>query len=176
MTNFSIAACFRELPELSHYSINIGLNLAEMRPGESVSIPPRLEDVLKVRAMQALAVSIDRQNVGDRSLMSVDFKKWWEKRSPTIESKILCANIMQIVLPPEVEALVQRQLISGKYNSAIEVILAGVKLLEQQQDIYQGRLQELQQDALEEAYRQASQEIDPTWDVTIADGLTNETW
>jgi antitoxin ParD1/3/4 len=55
---------------------------------------------------------------------------------------------MQIVLPPEVEAFVQRQLISGKYNSAIEVILAGVKLLEQQQDIYQGRLQELQQDAL----------------------------
>ena len=55
---------------------------------------------------------------------------------------------MQIVLPPEVEALVQRQLTSGKYNSAIEVILAGVKLLEQQQDIYQGRLQELQQDAL----------------------------
>ncbi|MBD0361557.1 MAG: type II toxin-antitoxin system ParD family antitoxin [Coleofasciculus sp. C3-bin4] len=45
---------------------------------------------------------------------------------------------MQIVLPPEVEALVQRQLTSGKYNSAIEVILAGVKLLEQQQDIYQG--------------------------------------
>lgn len=55
---------------------------------------------------------------------------------------------MQIVLPPEVEALVQRQLTSGKYNSAIEVILAGVKLLEQQQDIYQGRLQELQQDAI----------------------------
>ena len=83
---------------------------------------------------------------------------------------------MQIVLPPEVEALVQRQLISGKYQSVIEVILAGVKLLEQQQDIYQERLQELQQDALEEAYRQASQEVDPTWDVTIADGLTNETW
>ncbi|HAA31448.1 MAG TPA: type II toxin-antitoxin system ParD family antitoxin [Cyanobacteria bacterium UBA8553] len=83
---------------------------------------------------------------------------------------------MQIVLPPEVEALVQRQLISGKYHSAIEVILAGVKLLERQQDIYQGRLQELQQDALEEAYRQASQEVDPTWDVTTADGLTNETW
>ncbi|MFB2917750.1 ribbon-helix-helix domain-containing protein [Aerosakkonema funiforme] len=54
---------------------------------------------------------------------------------------------MQIVLPPEIEALVQRQLTTGKYNSAIEVILAGVKLLEQQ-DIYQGRLQELQADAL----------------------------
>ena len=55
---------------------------------------------------------------------------------------------MQIVLPPEVEALVQRQLTRGKYNSAIDVILAAIKLLEQQQDIYQGRLQELQQDAL----------------------------
>jgi hypothetical protein len=53
----------------------------------------------------------------------------------------------------------------------IEVILAGVKLLEQQQEIYQGRLQEFQQNALEEAYRQASLEIDLTWDVTIADGL-----
>ncbi|MEG4446335.1 type II toxin-antitoxin system ParD family antitoxin [Microcoleus sp. AT9_B5] len=49
---------------------------------------------------------------------------------------------MQIVLPPEVEALVQRQLTSGKYNSAIDVILAAIKLLEQQQDIYQGRLQD----------------------------------
>ncbi|MFB8795726.1 MAG: type II toxin-antitoxin system ParD family antitoxin [Microcoleus sp.] len=39
-------------------------------------------------------------------------------------------------------------LTSGKYNSAIDVILAAIKLLEQQQDIYQGRLQELQRDAL----------------------------
>ena len=54
---------------------------------------------------------------------------------------------MQISLPPEVEALVQRQLTSGKYENAIEVILAGVKLLEQQEDIYRGRLQELQQEA-----------------------------
>jgi antitoxin ParD1/3/4 len=54
---------------------------------------------------------------------------------------------MQIVLPPEVEALVQRQLTSGKYQNAIEVILAGIKLLEQQEDIYQGRLQNLQEEA-----------------------------
>lgn len=54
---------------------------------------------------------------------------------------------MQIFLPPEVEALVQRQITSGKYQNAIEVILAGIKLLEQQEDIYQGRLQELQQEA-----------------------------
>ena len=54
---------------------------------------------------------------------------------------------MQIVLPPEVEALVQRQLNSGKYQNVSEVILAGINLLEQQEDIYQGRLQDLQQEA-----------------------------
>jgi antitoxin ParD1/3/4 len=54
---------------------------------------------------------------------------------------------MEIVLPPELENCVQRQLARGKYQTAIEVIQAGVALLEQQEDIYQGRLQELQQDA-----------------------------
>ncbi|MBA3922052.1 MAG: type II toxin-antitoxin system ParD family antitoxin [Nostocaceae cyanobacterium] len=54
---------------------------------------------------------------------------------------------MQIALPPEVEAMVQRQVDRGNYTSALEVILAGVKLLEQQEDIYQGRLQELQEEA-----------------------------
>ena len=53
---------------------------------------------------------------------------------------------MHIVLPPELEALVQRQIANGKYQTAIEVILAGVKLLAHQEDIYQGRLQELQQE------------------------------
>ncbi|MEH2082035.1 MAG: type II toxin-antitoxin system ParD family antitoxin [Nostoc sp.] len=47
----------------------------------------------------------------------------------------------------KVEALVQRQLTSGKYQNAIKVILTGIKLLEQQEDIYQGRLQDLQQEA-----------------------------
>ncbi|MEG4342761.1 type II toxin-antitoxin system ParD family antitoxin [Microcoleus sp. A003_D6] len=69
-------------------------------------------------------------------------------RSPTIESTPIISNTMQIVLPPEAEAFVQRQLTSGKYNSAIDVILAAIKLLEQQQDICQGRLPELQRDAL----------------------------
>ncbi len=56
-------------------------------------------------------------------------------------------NAMQIVLPPEVEAMVQRQVDSGNYTSALEVILAAVKLLEQQEDIYQGRLEDLQKEA-----------------------------
>jgi len=54
---------------------------------------------------------------------------------------------MQIALPPEVEAMVQRQVDRGNYTSALEVILAGVKLLELQEDIYQGRIQELQEEA-----------------------------
>ncbi len=54
---------------------------------------------------------------------------------------------MQIVLPPELETLVNRQLASGKYQTALDVILAGVQLLEQQDDIYEGRLPELQQAA-----------------------------
>jgi antitoxin ParD1/3/4 len=54
---------------------------------------------------------------------------------------------MQVILPPKLEDLVQRQLASGKYQTAIEVIVTGVQLLEQE-DIYQGRLQELRQEAL----------------------------
>ncbi|MEM6840061.1 MAG: type II toxin-antitoxin system ParD family antitoxin [Cyanobacteria bacterium P01_C01_bin.120] len=54
---------------------------------------------------------------------------------------------MQITLPPELEQFIQRQITAGKYQSALDVITAGVHLLEQQEDIYQGRLHELQQDA-----------------------------
>ncbi len=54
---------------------------------------------------------------------------------------------MQIVLTPELEQLIQRQLAAGKYQSALEVITAGIHLLDQQEDLYQGRLPELQQEA-----------------------------
>ena len=54
---------------------------------------------------------------------------------------------MQIVLPPELEQLIQRQIGAGRYQFALDVITAGLHLLEQQDDIYQGRLPELQQDA-----------------------------
>lgn len=39
---------------------------------------------------------------------------------------------MQITLPPELETLVQRQINSGTYDNAIDVLLAGVQLLEQE--------------------------------------------
>lgn len=56
---------------------------------------------------------------------------------------------MQLVLPPELEALIQQQLNSGKYRTPVDVMLAAVKLLQQQaeEDIYKGRLAELQEDA-----------------------------
>jgi antitoxin ParD1/3/4 len=55
---------------------------------------------------------------------------------------------MQIVIPPEVEILIERQLNTGKYQNANEVLLAAVTLLQAQEDIYRGRLSELQTDAL----------------------------
>ena len=39
---------------------------------------------------------------------------------------------MVIALPPELERLVQRQVESGKYETAIEALLAGMNLLDQQ--------------------------------------------
>ena len=54
---------------------------------------------------------------------------------------------MQVTLPPELELIVSRQLNSGKYQNAIEVIRTAIELLEQQDDIYQGRLGELRQAA-----------------------------
>ena len=55
---------------------------------------------------------------------------------------------MQIALPPEMETLVQRQLSSGKYRNLLDLVLAAIKLLQQQEDIYKGRLLELQEEAM----------------------------
>ena len=52
---------------------------------------------------------------------------------------------MEVILPPELELIVSRQLTSGKYQDPIAVIRAAIELLEQQDDIYQGKLRELQQ-------------------------------
>ncbi|MEG4519719.1 MULTISPECIES: CopG family transcriptional regulator [unclassified Microcoleus] len=37
-------------------------------------------------------------------------------------------------------------------------------------------LELLRNQELESAYRQASSEVDSAWDVTVGDGLTDETW
>lgn len=57
---------------------------------------------------------------------------------------------MQLVLPPEIEAFVQRQVESGKYQTSVDFIIAAIQTVQQQEeneDIYQGRLPELQEAA-----------------------------
>lgn len=55
---------------------------------------------------------------------------------------------MQLALPPELETFVQRQLSSGEYRNLLDLVLAAIKLLQQQDDMYQGRLLDLQQDTM----------------------------
>lgn len=55
---------------------------------------------------------------------------------------------MQLTFPPEIEAFVQGQLNNGKYKNQMDLIVAAIALLQKQEDIYQGRLLELQQNAL----------------------------
>ncbi len=50
---------------------------------------------------------------------------------------------MSISLTPELEQFIQSQIASGKYASTEEVIIAGIKLLEERERIYQGRFEEL---------------------------------
>jgi hypothetical protein len=37
-------------------------------------------------------------------------------------------------------------------------------------------LKQMRERELEAAYREASTEIDPAWEITVADGLSDETW
>ncbi len=52
---------------------------------------------------------------------------------------------MEIVLPPELAALVQHQIASGNYQSPLEVIAAGVQLLAEQPDRESARWQALRE-------------------------------
>ncbi len=52
---------------------------------------------------------------------------------------------MNISIPADLEQFINRQVESGKYTSASELILAAVRLLAIQEQLYQGRFEELQQ-------------------------------
>jgi antitoxin ParD1/3/4 len=54
---------------------------------------------------------------------------------------------MQIVLTPELEALVQQQLDTGRYDSAIDVITQAINLLQQQDNLSQEQLASLRHEA-----------------------------
>ncbi|GAX42877.1 hypothetical protein NIES4075_38820 [Tolypothrix sp. NIES-4075] len=53
---------------------------------------------------------------------------------------------MSISLTPELEQFIQSQIASGKYTSTEDVIIAGIKLLEERERIYKGRFEELKRE------------------------------
>lgn len=55
---------------------------------------------------------------------------------------------MNVSLTPEIEQFIKTQLESGKYASADEVIVAGIKLLEERERIYKGRFEELKREIM----------------------------
>ncbi|MGI2904578.1 type II toxin-antitoxin system ParD family antitoxin [Tolypothrix sp. VBCCA 56010] len=55
---------------------------------------------------------------------------------------------MNISFTPELEQFIQSQVASGKYASTEKVIVAGIKLLEERECIYQGRFEELQREIM----------------------------
>lgn len=55
---------------------------------------------------------------------------------------------MNISLTPELEQFIQNQVASGKYTSGEEVIIAGIRLLEERENIYKGRFEELRREIM----------------------------
>ena len=54
---------------------------------------------------------------------------------------------MMISLSPELEAFAHRQVENGTYGSIEALIAAGIRVLIDREDIYEGRLEELQREA-----------------------------
>ncbi|MEH2296672.1 type II toxin-antitoxin system ParD family antitoxin [Nostoc sp.] len=55
---------------------------------------------------------------------------------------------MNISLTTELEQFIQSQVANGKYTSSEEVIIAGIRLLEERERIYKGRFEELQREIM----------------------------
>lgn len=69
---------------------------------------------------------------------------------------------LSISLPPSLVTFVEHyQAIAGLQSRSM-VIAEALKLLQERE--------------LEKAYRDGSEEVDPVWEVTVKDGLTDETW
>jgi len=55
---------------------------------------------------------------------------------------------MNVSLSSEIEKFIESQVESGKYPSAEEVIVAGIRLLEERERIYKGRFEELKREIM----------------------------
>ncbi len=51
-------------------------------------------------------------------------------------------------LPPDLQQFADRQIASGKYTSLDEMMLAGLRILAEQEQIYQGRFEALRREVL----------------------------
>lgn len=69
---------------------------------------------------------------------------------------------LSISLSPSLVQFIETYKVTHQCRSRSQVVERALALLQMQE--------------LEEAYRQASQEVDPAWESTIADGLSDETW
>ncbi|WOD40870.1 ribbon-helix-helix domain-containing protein [Nodosilinea sp. E11] len=69
---------------------------------------------------------------------------------------------MSISLPQPLLTFVEDYRHSHAFKSRSQVIERALELLREQ--------------ALEEAYALAAEEVDLDWEVTVADGMTNEAW
>jgi antitoxin ParD1/3/4 len=69
---------------------------------------------------------------------------------------------LSISLPPSLVQFVENYKRNKGCKSRSQVIEEALELLRNRE--------------LEAAYREASAEVDNDWDVTVADGLTDETW
>jgi putative addiction module CopG family antidote len=55
---------------------------------------------------------------------------------------------MTLPLPPDLQQFAARQIANGKYTSLDEMMLAGLRVLAEQEQIYQGRFEELRREVL----------------------------
>jgi putative addiction module CopG family antidote len=55
---------------------------------------------------------------------------------------------MLLPLPSDLQQFVDRQIAIGKYTSLDEMMLAGLRVLAEQEQIYQGRFEELRREVL----------------------------
>ncbi|MEH2411678.1 CopG family transcriptional regulator [Nostoc sp.] len=72
------------------------------------------------------------------------------------------AEKLSISLPASLIEFIENYKVTKGCKSRSQVIELALELLRYQE--------------LEQAYSQASAEVDPDWDLTIGDGLTDETW
>ena len=72
------------------------------------------------------------------------------------------AEKLSISLPKSLVQFVEGYRVTHQRKSRSQVIEEALQLLREKE--------------LERAYREASQEVDPDWEVTVGDGLDDETW